>query len=99
MERNWCVPGVGATRPTEPNVPPPNWNKSESTNILTDFKQHVEKTELQTGELVVVEIPIDPSFLKTPGNQKHGHKNCGGKHQTREIIPQDYRRHLFALFP
>ena len=83
MASPWSTTGVfpgggRQTRPTEPNVPPPNWNSRESTIILTDFKQHVEKTELQAGELVVVEIPIDPSFLKTPGNQKHGHKTVTG---------------------
>ena len=76
MERHWCVPGGGGgpTRPTEPNVPPPNWNRGESTNILTDFKQHVENTELQTGELVVIEIPIYPFLLKHQEINMHGHK-------------------------
>ena len=31
---------------------------------LTYFKQHVEDTEFQTGELVLIEIPIYPFLLK-----------------------------------
>ena len=77
--------GGGPTRPTEPNVPPPNWNRSEPTNILTDFKQHVEKTKLQTGELVVIEITIYPLFLKTPENQCTWVQNRSNKHQKRDL--------------
>ena len=82
MERHWCVPGGRATRPTETNVPPPpNWNRGESQNILTDFKQLVEDMEFQAGELVVIEIPIYPFFLKTPENQCAWVRNSGSKHQ------------------
>ena len=96
MEHHWCVPGGGGpTRPTEPNVPPPNWNKSESTNILTDFKQHVEKTELQSGELVVIEIAIYPPFLKHREIRSTGTKlwqktSNKGDHTTR-LSPSSFR--------
>ena len=97
MERHWCVPGGGggATRPTEPNVPPPNWNRDESTNILTDFKQDVENTELQAGELIVIEIPIYPLLLKHQKNNVHGHKTVAanikkGDHTTR-LSPSSFR--------
>ena len=58
MEQNWCVPGERPTRFPVTNVPPLNWNKDESMGKLTDFKQHVGDTEFQTGELIVIEIPI-----------------------------------------
>ena len=65
MESSWngngVFPGGQRTLP-KPMSPPPNWNRDEPTNILTDFEQHVENTELQTGELVVIEIPSIPFF-------------------------------------
>ena len=67
---------------------PPKWNKGESVDILTDFKQHVEDTKLQTGELVVIEIPIYPLFLKHQKINVHGYKTVAanikkGDHTTR----------------
>ena len=66
MESPWSDTGVfpegEVTRPT--NVPPLPTGTGMSPNILTDFKQHVEDTKFQTGELVVIEIPIYPLLLK-----------------------------------
>ena len=53
---------------------PPNWNKGHSVDILTDFKQHVEDTEFQTGELIVIEIPIYRLFLKHQKINIHGYE-------------------------
>ena len=74
---------------------PPNWNKGESVDILTDFKQHVEDTEFQTGELVVIEIPIYPLFLKHQKINMHGYTAGAanvkkGDHTTR-LSPLSFR--------
>ena len=66
MESPWSgtgvFPGGGQRALPKQMCRPPNWNRGDSQNILTDFKQHVEDTELQAGELVVIEIPIYPIF-------------------------------------
>ena len=67
-------PGGGLHVFPEPMRPPPNWNKGKSVDILTDFKQHVEDTKFQTGEMVVLEIPIYPFFLKHQKINVNGHK-------------------------
>ena len=57
----------------------------------------MEDTEFQTGELVLIEIPIYSFLLK---HQKSIYMGTKQWQQTskREIIPQDYHRRLFALF-
>ena len=40
------------------------FSRMKYASILTYFKQHVEDTEFQTGELVLIEIPIYPFHLK-----------------------------------
>ena len=65
---------------------------------LTYFKQHVEDAEIQTGELIIIEIPIYPFLLKYQKINIHGYEIVATK-MKREIIPQDYHRRLFALFP
>ena len=63
--------------------------------ILTSFKQHVEDTEFQTGELVLIEIPIDPFLLKHQKIKTHGYEIVAtnikkGDHTTR-LSPSSFR--------
>ena len=64
-------------------------------DILTDFKQHVEETELQTGELIVIEIPIYPFLLKHQksiymGTKQWQQTSKKGDHTTR-LSPLSFR--------
>ena len=93
-----CSRGEGNAPYRNKCVPPPNWNRGDSQNILIDFKQHVEDTEFQAGELVVIEIPIYPLFLKHQEINVHGYETVATNIK-KKIIPQDYHRYLFALFP
>ena len=79
-------------------APLPTGTEVSPKNILTDFKQQVEDTEFQAGELVVIEIPIYPLFLKHQKINVHGYETVAANVK-KEIIAQDYHRRLFALFP
>ena len=81
MESSWSGTGVfpggggGGNAPYRNQCAPlPTGTGVSPKNILTDFKQHVEDTEFQPGELVVVELPIYPLFLKHQKINVHGYK-------------------------
>ena len=90
-----CSRGEGNALYRNQCAPPPNWNGGESQNILTDFKQHVEDTEFQAGELVVIEIPIYPLFLKHQKINVHGYEivaaNIKKEDHTTRLSPSSFR--------
>ena len=100
MESSWSGTGVfpwggGATRPTETNGPPSQLERGSVQNILTDLKQHVEDTEFQPGELVVIEIPIYSLFLKHQKINVHGYEvvaaNIKKADHTTRLSPSSFR--------
>ena len=62
--------GGGATRPTEPNVPP-QLQLKQHTGLLTDFKKEMKQSELHPGKLVMVQVAVHSLLLKTTKGDGH----------------------------